>query len=211
MTLFWFNICALVAADHVTNARSQLKKFNYFIYFFFVFSALQQPQNVLMGFGCSVSCWFVNQSCNRMMKHSTERTIAKIFLHFWIGKLFYFYQGNSNNFASIDWQSGFVGDLRSHLLIAAILTYSNLYIGQFMSIFLLVIHLNQDPPSDTRTIFFKWLLLMATIPTTIYLMILYFLRCHLFIWSVFAAKLIFNFFEVFVIFIAMLVVKMTVK
>lgn len=216
-TLFWINLCALVFIDVITNIKYQVKKFHFFLFFFLISSLLHQPQNLIMGFACSFTCWFVNQSCNRMVKTTNERTIAKIFLHVWIGKLFYFYQGNSNSLSTVDVNAGFVGQMHVHLPIIFVFSTINTFNGQLTSLFLLVLHLIQDSKrliDDSGVIMkllFKWLSILTIIPTTVFLVVITLLRHHLFIWSVFSPKLLYDFFVSAMMLFVMLLVKLTVK
>lgn len=210
-------MCVLIAIDVITNVKAQLKKFHLFVYFFLISSLLHQPQNIVMGFACAVTCWFLNQSCNHLMKNSRERTIAKIFLHVWAGKLFYFYQGNSNNLTTIDVNAGFVGQMHVHLPIVFIFSTINTFNGQLMSLFLLVLHLIQDSKrlmddsGFTMELLFKWLSILTIIPTTVFLVVITLLRHHLFIWSVFSPKLLYDFFVSALMLFVMLIVKFTIK
>jgi ethanolamine phosphate transferase 2 subunit G len=170
-----------------------------------------------MPFACAVTCWFLNQACNRLIKSKTERTIAKIFLHVWAGKLFYFYQGNSNSLSTVDVNAGFVGQMQVHLPIVFIFSTINTFNGQLMSLFLLVIHLNDDSQrlmDDSgviKALLFKWLSLLTMIPTTVFLVVITVLRHHLFIWSVFSPKLLYDFFSSTLMLVVMLIVKLTIK
>lgn len=181
-TLFWINIGFMIATEVVTDVKGEGKKFNFFVPFFLLSSLLHQPQNVIMPLGCAITCWFVNQACNRLVKNTHERVVAKIFLHFWVGKLFYFYQGNSNGLSTIDVNAGFVGQMHVHLPIVFIFSIINTFNGQLISLFLLVIHLSQDAErlkGDSGTIkklLFKWLSFLAIIPTTVFLVVITILR-----------------------------------
>lgn len=216
-TLFWINLSLFAAIDIVSNMTKQAKKFNFFVIFFFISSLLHQPQNVIMPFACSVTCWFLNQACNRLIKNKTERTIAKVFLHVWAGKLFYFYQGNSNSLSTVDVNAGFVGQMHVHLPIVFIFSTINTFNGQLLSLFLLIKHLKQDSKrllDDSgvlMTLLFKWLSLLTIIPTTVFLVVITILRHHLFIWSVFSPKLLYDFFSSVLMLVVMLVVKLTIK
>lgn len=216
-TLFWLNLCVLIAIDLYTNIKSQANKFHLFAIFFLVSSLLHQPQNVTMGFAGAVTCWFLNQACNRMIKNTRERTIAKIFLHVWAGKLFYFYQGNSNNLTTIDVNAGFVGQMHVHLPLVFIFSTINTFNAQLMSLILLVLHLSRDSKrlmDDSgfiKNLLFKWISIVTIIPTTVFLVVITLLRHHLFIWSVFSPKLLYDSFLNALIFVAMLVVKLTIK
>lgn len=216
-TLFWVDIFVLIVIDVITNVKAHTKKFHFFVFFSLVSSLLHQPQNVIMSFACAFTCWFLNEACNRLIKNSTERTIAKIFLHVWAGKLFYFYQGNSNSLSTIDVNAGFVGQMHVHLPIIFVFSTINTFNGQLTSMFLLVLHLNEDAQrlnDDTgfcMRLLFKWLSLLTIIPTTVFLVVITILRHHLFIWSVFSPKLLYDFFISFLMLVIMLIVKLTNK
>lgn len=211
------NLGILIAIDVISNVRTQNKKLHFFVFFFYLSTLLHRPQNVIMSFACAVTCWFLNQSCNRLMKNVEERTIAKIFLHVWAGKLFYFYQGNSNSLSTIDVNAGFVGQMHVHLPIIFIFSTINTFNGQLTSLFLLVLHLKQDSKrlmdesGDIMKLLFKWLSILTIIPTTVFLVVITLLRHHLFIWSVFSPKLLYDFFASALMLFVMLIVKLTIK
>lgn len=95
-TLFWVNIAGLVAIEAVTNYKNGSMKFNFFVVFYLISLLLHQPHNLVMVFSCALTCWFINGACDRLVRDKTERIIAKIILHWWVGKLFYFYQVSVN-------------------------------------------------------------------------------------------------------------------
>lgn len=181
-TLFWINLGAFVAIDLITDIKTKTKKFNFFIPFFFVSSLLHQPQNVILPLSCAVTCWFFNQACNRMVKNTKERVVAKIILHFWAGKLFYFYQGNSNGLSTIDVNAGFVGQMHVHLPIVFVFSVINTFNGQLISLFLLVNHLMEDSrklmddSGVIKKLLFKWISFLTIIPTTVFLIVITLLR-----------------------------------
>lgn len=216
-TLFWVNTLIILVIDMVINLKTQARKMNFFVLFFLVSSLLHQPHNAIMGFACAVTCWFVNKSCDRMIKNTNERVVAKIFLHFWAGKLFYFYQGNSNSLSTVDVNAGFVGQMHVHLPIVFLFSTINTFNGQLTSLFLLVIHLMEDSKrlnDDSGVIMrllFKWLSILTIIPTTVFLVVITLLRHHLFIWSVFSPKLLYDFFVSALMLLVMIIVKSTIK
>lgn len=216
-TLFWLNTLIILVIDMVINMKTQARRMNFFVLFFLVSSLLHQPQNAIMGFACAVTCWFVNKSCNRMIKNTNERVVAKIFLHVWAGKLFYFYQGNSNSLSTVDVNAGFVGQMHVHLPIVFLFSTINTFNGQLTSLFLLVIHLMEDSKrlnDDSGVVMrllFKWLSILTIIPTTVFLVVITILRHHLFIWSVFSPKLLYDFFVSALILLVMIIVKSTIK
>lgn len=216
-TLFWVNLGALLIIDIVSNLRTQLKKFNFFIIFYFVSLLLHQPQNVIMNFACAVTCWFLNHACNRMIKNTNERVIAKIFLHIFAGKLFFFYQGNSNSLSTVDVNAGFVGQMHVHLPIIFLFSTINTFNGQLMALILLVIHLTldskrlMDDSGVVMQLLFRWISILSVIPTTVFLVVITILRHHLFIWSVFSPKLLYDVFLSALTLSVMFIVKLAIK
>jgi len=91
-TLFWINLCALVVIDFMLNRKSSQKNYQILTHFILLSQLLHQSHNLIMNVACVITCWFLNQACNRMVRDKEERLIAKIALHWWTGKLFYFYQ-----------------------------------------------------------------------------------------------------------------------
>lgn len=91
-TLFWINLCAMIVIDLLINVRKHGKSFHFVMFFVLISLLLHQPQNIIMCFALGLSSMMVNHACNRMIKNSHEKIIAKIILHWWIGKLFFFYQ-----------------------------------------------------------------------------------------------------------------------
>lgn len=61
---------------------------------------LHKPHNVMLIGLCLISCIYMNKLCNKLIKKD-QRIAAKVFTHFWIGKMFYFYQVRSPFFERI--------------------------------------------------------------------------------------------------------------
>lgn len=88
-----------------------------------------------------MTCGFVNQLCDSVIDDPKRRTIFKILGHLWIGKMFFFYQGNSNNLASIDVNAGFVGLDTFNILIVGFFLTINTYSGVILSFLVLIYNL----------------------------------------------------------------------
>lgn len=91
-TLFWIVLCAMMIFDLLVNVRVHGKKFHFVAILVLISLLLHQPQNIVMSFALGVTSMMMNHACNRMIKDPHEKVIAKIILHWWIGKLFFFYQ-----------------------------------------------------------------------------------------------------------------------
>lgn len=217
--MFWIIIGCLVLIEIVGKLKTSSQRFDSFAIFFLLSMLLHQPQNIILAVSCALTCWFFNEACNRMMKNVTERTVAKIFLHFWTGKLFYFYQGNSNSLSTIDVNAGFVGQMHVHLPIIFVFSTINTFNGQLISLYQLVSHLTRDSerlsqhnePISIKQLLFKWLSLLNLIPATVFLVIITILRHHLFIWSVFSPKLLYDSFVSLLMCFVMIIFNFTIK
>ncbi|KAJ8387382.1 hypothetical protein AAFF_G00157590 [Aldrovandia affinis] len=115
-------------------------------------------------------------------------------MHYWFGQAFFYFQGNSNNIATIDISAGFVG-LESYVEIPAVfLTAFSTYAGPLLWACHLVCFLSsaQDrcPASVGHGCY--CFALLRSIPTVAYIVLVTALRYHLFIWSVFSPKLLYE-------------------
>jgi ethanolamine phosphate transferase 2 subunit G len=217
--LFWIIIGCFVFIKIVGKVKWNSQKFDSTAIFFLISMLLHQPQNIILPISCALTCTFLNEACNRMMKDVKERTIVKIFLHFWTGKLFYFYQGNSNSLSTIDVNAGFVGQMHVHLPIIFVFSTINTFNGQLISLYQLLKHLKKDSERlsqyhetlSIKQLLFKWLLILNLIPTTVFLVIITILRHHLFIWSVFSPKLLYDSFVSILICFVMIIFNFTIE
>lgn len=91
-TLYWINLCAMILTDLLVNVRKHGKSFHFVVNFVLLSLLLHQPQNVIMCFALGITSHMMNHACNRMVKSSHEKIIAKIIMFWWLGKLFFFYQ-----------------------------------------------------------------------------------------------------------------------
>lgn len=193
-------MCMLLLEVYRKLKSSAETQFDAFAVFIPISLLLHQPQNMILPFACLLTCALMNQTCNNQIRNTQERTIAKIFLHFWMGKLFYFYQGNSNNLTTIDVNAGFVGQMHVHLPIIFTFSTINTFNGQLISLLHLAYSIIEDlkklqevnDNTNIKQIVFKWLSLLNLVPASFFLVIISILRHHLFIWSVFSPKLLYD-------------------
>ncbi|KAF3420554.1 hypothetical protein E2986_01438 [Frieseomelitta varia] len=118
-----------------------------------------------------------------------------VLLYTWIGNVFYFYQGNSNSLATVDVAAGYVGVQSYMPFINGSLLIINTYAAPLLSYFLLIYHAILQHPYNTcetivriSKIYTTWRLL----PVAIYTIIISIQRYHLFVWSVFSPKLLYE-------------------
>ncbi|XP_069352599.1 GPI ethanolamine phosphate transferase 2 isoform X3 [Eulemur rufifrons] len=114
-------------------------------------------------------------------------------MHYWFGQAFFYFQGNSNNIATVDISAGFVG-LDTYVEIPAVfLTAFGTYAGPVLWASHLVHFLSSEASSGSalRHACFCYALI-GSIPVSAYIILVTSLRYHLFIWSVFSPKLLYE-------------------
>ncbi|KAM5272081.1 GPI ethanolamine phosphate transferase 2 isoform 2-T2 [Ctenodactylus gundi] len=124
------------------------------------------------------------------LKHdAAEITI----MHYWFGQAFFYFQGNSNNIATVDISAGFVG-LDTYMEIpATFLTVFGTYVGPVLWAGHLAHFLSTeaDRGSAAGRACFCYALI-CSVPVAAYVIFVTSLRYHLFIWSVFSPKLLYE-------------------
>ncbi|XP_056138701.1 GPI ethanolamine phosphate transferase 2 [Lampris incognitus] len=115
-------------------------------------------------------------------------------MHYWLGQAFFYFQGNSNNIATVDISVGFVG-LESYVEAPAVLlTALSTYAGPLLWACHLVCYLSSERDRSPVTVGHGCycLALLRSVPAAAYIVLVTLLRYHLFIWSVFSPKLLYE-------------------
>ncbi|XP_055101948.1 GPI ethanolamine phosphate transferase 2 isoform X4 [Symphalangus syndactylus] len=114
-------------------------------------------------------------------------------MHYWFGQAFFYFQGNSNNIATVDISAGFVG-LDTYVEIPAVLlTAFGTYAGPVLWASHLVHFLSSETHSGSALSHACFCYaLICSIPVSTYIVLVTSLRYHLFIWSVFSPKLLYE-------------------
>ncbi|KAM8909655.1 GPI ethanolamine phosphate transferase 2 isoform 5-T5 [Spinachia spinachia] len=116
-------------------------------------------------------------------------------MHYWFGQAFFYFQGNSNNIATVDISVGFVG-LESYVEAPAVfLTALSTYAGPLLWACHLVCYLSSERGRRSPAAFGHGcycLALLRSVPAAAYIVLVTALRYHLFIWSVFSPKLLYE-------------------
>ncbi|XP_028271461.1 GPI ethanolamine phosphate transferase 2 isoform X2 [Parambassis ranga] len=113
-------------------------------------------------------------------------------MHYWFGQAFFYFQGNSNNIATVDISVGFVG-LESYVEAPAIfLTALSTYAGPLLWACHLVCFLSSHRSPVAVGHGCYCLALLRSVPAAAYIVLVTVLRYHLFIWSVFSPKLLYE-------------------
>ncbi|XP_025954482.2 GPI ethanolamine phosphate transferase 2 [Dromaius novaehollandiae] len=121
-------------------------------------------------------------------------------MHYWFGQAFFYFQGNSNGIATVDVSAGFVG-LDSYVEIPAIfLTAFATYAGPLLWAIHLLCYLSSEVSRNSAAMGHGCFCyaLVRSIPVAVYIILVTSLRYHLFIWSVFSPKLLYEGVHVFI-------------
>ncbi|KAM0728286.1 GPI ethanolamine phosphate transferase 2 [Formica fusca] len=185
---YGYRVTLIIRRDKQRFASTML----FFIINFWVMisAMLHQPYNVIL-----LPLQIVASSTiDTALKENNLTLDLGVFVHCWLGNVFYFYQGNSNSLASINITAGYVG-LRSYMpLITGVYLIINTYSAPVLAYFLLVYRRQSsethctDIIARTSSTFIAWRLLTMTV----YMIIVVGQRHHLFIWSVFSPKLLYE-------------------
>lgn len=191
------------------------------IVLFTVISALtHKPHNIFLVGIQIFTCRVVSESCNRLFADRKSKAInlfAQCIAHYWIGRQFFFYQGNSNSLASIDLNAGYIGLRSFDFVSVGILLTINTFSGPILSILLLAYNVYQCQ-SDTKKQFYKtyqgdrreanshpetselnYILqvipILFAFPFAMYTICVLAFRNHIFVWTVFSPKLLYEFYQ----------------
>ncbi|KAF7413550.1 hypothetical protein HZH68_002039 [Vespula germanica] len=199
--IFWnlFTIFCIFSAYRLilVAKRNKTNFLSYIIFFLIqawvmVSALLHQPYNlILLPIQLIIICII-----NSILKYNNIGKI-NILINAWIGNVFYFYQGNSNSLADIDIAAGYVGLQSYRPIIIGMYLIVNTYSAPVLAYLLNMYHRTLSYKSshdlyyvllsDNR-IYMIWKL----VPVTIYTFIITIQKHHLFIWSVFAPKLLYE-------------------
>jgi len=107
-------------------------------------------------------------------------------MHYWFGQAFFYFQGNSNNIATVDVSAGFVG-LDTYMEVPAMfLTAFATFAGPVLWASHLVSFLSSETSSSALGHACFCYALICSFPVSAYIILVTSLRYHLFIWSVFS-------------------------
>ncbi|XP_048511974.1 GPI ethanolamine phosphate transferase 2-like isoform X6 [Athalia rosae] len=106
ISIYWSIALLRLGITIITNRRNFLSLLLRFIIEFWVTvtAMLHRPYNVVL---LPIQLLF-SIVIHRALRGSDSRDIV-VHIHYWLGNIFYFYQGNSNNLSTIDVAAGYVG------------------------------------------------------------------------------------------------------
>lgn len=183
ITIFWLNILEIVCINCVpifykylkrTHSRTDMQSalgVNVTI-FCLVSALLHKPHNIFLNFLIILTCDMLNTSCNQLFG-GRNNLLVKVVGHYWIGKMFFFYQvgtrdsarikisminvgwsfalqGNSNSLASIDLNAGYVGLQNFNFVTVGIYLTLNTFNGLILT-YLILLYNIYDVQSNDRS------------------------------------------------------------
>lgn len=113
-------------------------------------------------------------------------------VHYWFGQAAFYFQGNSNNIGTVDISVGFVG-LDSYVEAPAVfLTALSTFSGPLLWSAHLLCYLSHHRSQVSLSHACYCLSVLRSVPCGLYIVLITALRYHLFIWSVFSPKLLYE-------------------
>ncbi|XP_043530184.1 GPI ethanolamine phosphate transferase 2 isoform X1 [Chiloscyllium plagiosum] len=115
-------------------------------------------------------------------------------IYYWFGQASFYFQGNSNSIATVDVSAGFVGFENYVELPAVFLTLFSTYIGPLLWAVHLTCYMSSERNRYSAAVGHSCycLVLLRAIPASVYIILVTSLRYHLFVWSVFSPKLLYE-------------------
>lgn len=170
-----------------------------------IVALLMRPHNVIMVPSIYITCVLTSECLDHKLldsksgrKTEVADIISRTLVHMWIGILFFFYQGNSNSLSSVDLGSGYVG-LREYCPVRVALRMGlHAYAGPTIAGAALFCTLAKHAETWQQYLQTIWratniLALHRVYAVVVYCVIATVFRDHLFVWSVFSPKLLYDF------------------
>lgn len=180
--------------SHVLNADSKAKAVGLWeIYSGLILLAalLFRPHNLAVLVFCLLIQLIFTMFIWKILKYdAAEITI----MHYWFGQAFFFFQGNSNTISTVDISAGFVG-LDNYVEYPAIfLTIFVTYSGPLLWTMHMLYYLSAETNWNSTAVAHGCYCyaIIHSLPVTVYILLVTALRYHLFIWSVFSPKLLYE-------------------
>ena len=118
-------------------------------------------------------------------------TSEQLFFVYWtVSRFFHFSQGNSNSFATVDIAAGMIGFAEYHEILSVVISFLATYSSLIYWTVAFFISLSNFHPSILKSVGFN-ILIYQLFEAFLYTIVVFLMRYHLFIWSVFAPKYFF--------------------
>lgn len=222
LLLFWLNIFEIFAINFgpilfkILNGNHRRMDYKIAVgtlitMFLLISSLICKPHNIFLTASLIITTAKLSASINALFKPHSDaiRLFIQCSAHYWIGKCFYFYQGNSNSLASIDLTAGYVGLNHFHFAPVIFFLTINTYNGPILTFLLLIYNefdgndetpmtkqqqLTQSTKRNTKIIpnILLTLSVLTALPFCIYCFVTVAFRFHIFVWTVFSPKLLYE-------------------
>ncbi|KAL1131775.1 hypothetical protein AAG570_011388 [Ranatra chinensis] len=157
----------------------------FFQVFLLIISLLYRPHNCLLLASLFLFVSFFNSGPKLDVELLT-------FVHYFLGKVFYFYQGNSNSLANIDVGVGYTGLTDYNMFTTGCFLFIHTFAAPLLSYILLVYFLsNKGEFQKNRAFVYQTILFILVQEMLFYSIVVILQRHHLFVWSVFSPKLLY--------------------
>ncbi|XP_075217062.1 phosphatidylinositol glycan anchor biosynthesis class G [Lycorma delicatula] len=155
---------------------------------FLICSLLLKPFNTWLMTSILLTCKYFDKQLNIKNSDAVYMTV-----YYWIGMVFYFYEGNSNDISSIDINAGYVGQSDYDAFTAGLLIAIHTFCFPILSYLLLMMKLFNWNWKINITTTYRVRCLLLLLQLSYYTVVITLHRYHLFIWSVFSPKLLYLF------------------
>ncbi|KAH8319714.1 hypothetical protein KR074_004393 [Drosophila pseudoananassae] len=150
--------------------------------------------------------------------------VYKIILTIFLARMFYFYQGNSNSLSTIDLTPGYIGQTSYNPVIVGLFVTLNTYSAEIHAFLYLMVHtlradlrnvgiMQLQPPYSIAadSLIVPLYAALVMLPAAFYLCLMVGFRYHLFIYSVFSPKVLYDCYTVLVFYLVFLVTSLYFK
>ncbi|XP_053558727.1 GPI ethanolamine phosphate transferase 2 [Bombina bombina] len=152
---------------------------------------LFQPHNLIVLVFCLMIQTIMTTFIWRLLKYDAAQVTI---MHYWFGQAFFFFQGNSNTFSTVDISAAVVGFENYVEIPAILLTGFVTYCGPLLWAIHLLYYLSMETNRVSTSVAHGCYCyaVIRSLPVTFYIILVTALRYHLFIWSVFSPKLLYE-------------------
>ncbi|XP_034651982.1 GPI ethanolamine phosphate transferase 2 [Drosophila subobscura] len=150
--------------------------------------------------------------------------VYKIIMTIFVARMFYFYQGNSNSLSTIDLTPGYIGQTSYNPAIVGLFVTLNTYSAEIHSFLFLIVHtlrsdlrsvgiMQLQPPYSVAadSLIAPLYASLVMLPAAFYLCLMVGFRYHLFIYSVFSPKVLYDCYTVLVFYFVFVITTLYFK
>ncbi|XP_067900533.1 GPI ethanolamine phosphate transferase 2 isoform X1 [Heterodontus francisci] len=186
---------AVASSDTMTNSRGLWEMYNGLV---LLAALLLRPHNLPVLLFILVVQMILIRFIWRILDYDAAQVTI---IYYWFAQASFYFQGNSNSIATVDISAGFVGFENYVELPAVFLTIFTTYIGPLLWAVHLTCYMSSERSRYSSAAVghscYCFVLLRA-IPASVYIILVTSLRYHLFVWSVFSPKLLYEGMHTFV-------------